>query len=237
MVLRNVSRHPFRAAASIFGIGFAVAILVIGFVFTDAMEKPDRNPVLGRRAAGRHRHLRRAAIGGRTAYALARLPGVIAVEPQRTVAARIRAGHRERYLAITGVPPNRGSSASSIATAVPIRMPPSGVVSLGDPRATCSASLPGDEVTIEVLEGARPVRHVRITGLVDDILGCRCTWTWTPCTHDAGRRRRCPARCCSSTPAQEAALSARAEGGCPPSPAPASSGPWCRAFATRWPRT
>ena len=39
MVLRNVTRHPLRAAASIFGIGFAVAILMIGFVFTDAMDR------------------------------------------------------------------------------------------------------------------------------------------------------------------------------------------------------
>ena len=39
MVLRNVTRHPLRAAASIFGIGFAVAILMIGFVFSDAIER------------------------------------------------------------------------------------------------------------------------------------------------------------------------------------------------------
>ena len=39
MVLRNVTRHPLRAAASIFGIGFAVAILMIGFVFADAIER------------------------------------------------------------------------------------------------------------------------------------------------------------------------------------------------------
>ena len=39
MVLRNVTRHPLRAAASVFGIAFAVAILMIGFVFTDAIEQ------------------------------------------------------------------------------------------------------------------------------------------------------------------------------------------------------
>jgi putative ABC transport system permease protein len=30
---------------------------------------------------------------------------------------------------------------------------------------------PGDEVTIEILEGVRPVRRIRVTGLVDDVLG------------------------------------------------------------------
>ena len=39
MVLRNVTRHPLRAAASIFGIGFAVAMLMIGFVFADAIDR------------------------------------------------------------------------------------------------------------------------------------------------------------------------------------------------------
>ena len=39
-------------------------------------------------------------------HALARLPGVIAVEPQRVVPARIRAGHRHRNIAITGVLPD-----------------------------------------------------------------------------------------------------------------------------------
>ena len=33
------SRHPFRAAASIVGIAFAVAILMVGFVFIDAIER------------------------------------------------------------------------------------------------------------------------------------------------------------------------------------------------------
>ena len=39
MVLRNVMRHPLRAAASVFGIAFAVAILMIGFVFNDAIDR------------------------------------------------------------------------------------------------------------------------------------------------------------------------------------------------------
>ena len=39
MVLRNVTRHPMRAAASVFGIAFAVAILMIGFVFSDAIDR------------------------------------------------------------------------------------------------------------------------------------------------------------------------------------------------------
>ena len=84
MVVRNVSRHPFRAAASIFGISFAVAILMIGFVFSQAIERliltqfwdAERQDVTVNFVEPRSERAR---------YELARLPGVIAVEPQRTV--------------------------------------------------------------------------------------------------------------------------------------------------------
>ena len=169
MVLRNVSRHPFRAAASIFGIGFAVAILMIGFVFADAMENlietqfwvAERQDVTVTFVEPRSEAAR---------YALAQLPGVIAVEPQRTVAARVRAGHRERYLAITGVPPNPRFRRIVDRDGRAMRVPPSGVV-FSKILADVLGVRTGDEVTIEVLEGARPVRHVRVTGLVDDVLG------------------------------------------------------------------
>jgi putative ABC transport system permease protein len=169
MVLRNVTRHPFRAAASVFGIAFAVAILMIGFVFNDAIERliitqfseAERQDVTVNFIEPR----------GETArYALARLPGVVAVEPQRSVAARIRSGHRDRYLAITGVPPTPRFRRIVDRDGKAIRLPPSGVV-LSLTLATVLEVVPGDEVTLEVLEGNRPVRQIQVTGLVDDIMG------------------------------------------------------------------
>ena len=89
MVLRNIARHPFRAGASIFGISFAVAILMIGFVFNDAIGRliltqfweAERQDVTVNFVEPRSDDAR---------HALARLPGVIAVEPQRTVAVRVQ---------------------------------------------------------------------------------------------------------------------------------------------------
>jgi putative ABC transport system permease protein len=169
MVLRNLTRHPLRAAASIFGIGFAVAILMIGFVFTDAIEQliqtqfweAERQDVTvtfvePRDDAARHE--------------LMRLPGVVAVEPQRSVPVRIRSGHRERYLAITGVPPQPRFKRIVDRNGQPIRLPPSGVV-LSLMLADVLGVAPGSTVTLEVLEGHRPTRQTQVTGLVDDILG------------------------------------------------------------------
>jgi putative ABC transport system permease protein len=169
MVLRNIARHPFRAGASIFGISFAVAILMIGLVFTDATERliqtqfweAERQDVTVNFVEPRSSAAR---------YALARLPGVVAVEPQRTVAVRVRAGHRERYLAITGVPPTPRLKRIVDRNGEPIRLPPGGVV-LSQTLANALEISIGDVVTMEVLEGHRPIRRVEVSGLVDDLLG------------------------------------------------------------------
>jgi putative ABC transport system permease protein len=169
MVLRNVTRHPLRAAASVFGIGFAVAILMIGFVFTDAIEKlidtqfwvTERQDVTVAFVEPRSDAAR---------LALSRLPGVLAVEPQRAVAARVRSGHRERYLAITGVPPQPRFKRIVDGDGRAIQMPISGVV-LSRTLAEVLDVSPGESVTVEVLEGARPVRQVVVAGQVDDVLG------------------------------------------------------------------
>jgi len=169
MVLRNLARHPFRAGASIFGISFAVAILMVGFVFTDATDRliltqfweAERQDVTVNFVEPRSDDAR---------HALARLPGVIAVEPQRTVAVRVRAGHRERYLAITGVPPNPRFKRIVDRNGQPIRLPPGGVV-LSLTLAQALGITTGDIVTMEVLEGLRPTRRVEVSGLVDDVLG------------------------------------------------------------------
>jgi putative ABC transport system permease protein len=169
MVLRNIARHPFRAGASVFGISFAVAILMIGLVFTDATEQliqtqfweAERQDVTVNFVEPRT---------GAVKYALAQLPGVIAVEPQRTVAVRVRAGHRERYLAITGVPPTPRFKRIVDRNGEPIRLPPGGVV-LSQTLANALEISIGDVVTMEVLEGHRPTRRVEVSGLVDDLLG------------------------------------------------------------------
>jgi putative ABC transport system permease protein len=169
MVLRNVMRHPLRAAASVFGIAFAVSILMIGFVFNDAIDRlmltqfwdAERQDVTVNFIEPRNESVR---------YALARLPGVVAVEPQRTVAVRIRSGFRDRYLSITGVSLNPRLKRIVDRDGREIRMPPSGVV-LSLTLANVLGVTPGDDITLEVLEGQRPTRRVQVTGLVDDIMG------------------------------------------------------------------
>jgi putative ABC transport system permease protein len=106
----------------------------------------------------------------RARHALARMPGVIAVEPQRVVAVRIRAGHRQRYLAVTGVPPIPRLKRIVNRSGTSVHVPPSGVV-LSSVLADTLGVTPGNIVSVDVLEGHRPVRDLQVTGVVDDILG------------------------------------------------------------------
>jgi putative ABC transport system permease protein len=169
MVLRNVWRHPVRATASIFGIAFAVAILMIGLVFTDAIDQlittqffvSERQDVTVNYVEPRSSDAR---------HALARLPGVIAVQPERSVAARIRSAHRERYLSVTGVAPGSRLRRIVDRNGDAVRIPPSGVV-LSAKLAEVLGVTAGHEVTLEVLEGSRPRLRSTVTGLVDDVLG------------------------------------------------------------------
>ena len=208
---------------------------MIGFVFIDAIERlittqfwdAERQDVTvtfvePRRPARRH--------------ALARLPGVIAVEPQRIVAVRIRSGHRERYLAITGVRRTPRFAGSSIADGRAIRLPPSGVV-LSQMLADVLGVSAGDTVTLEVLEGARPVaqvavdgprrRHPRLSAYMD-----------MAALHALMREGDVSSGALLLVDAaQRAAAVASAEGSCRPSRAPASSAPCFAASARRWPRT
>ena len=169
MIVRNLSRHPLRAAASIFGIALAVATLMIGLVFVHVMDRliavqfwvAERQDVTVTFSEPRSADAWRA---------VARLPGVLAAEPQRSVPARVRSLYRERYLAVTGVTPGSRLREVIDTTARSIRVAASGVT-ISQKLAEVLDVAPGDTVSIEVLEGTRPVRQVTVANVVDDVMG------------------------------------------------------------------
>ena len=95
----------------------------------------------------------------------------MAVEPQRVVPARIRAGHRHRNVSIVGVLPQAGCAASSTGGAGVIRaaaIGPGGVeTSRRDARRDCRQA----GCRLKCSRGARPMIDLPVVGLVDDALG------------------------------------------------------------------
>jgi putative ABC transport system permease protein len=169
MVLRNIERQPARAAASVVGIGFAAAILIVGFVFVEAMQRLiETQFTLAERQDVTVSFVE--PLSERARHALARLPGVHTVEPQRVVPARLRAGHRERTLAITGLPPEPQLRRVVNRAGRAVTLPPEGLI-VSRRLAEVLGVEPGGHVTVEVLEGQRPTWTLPLVGTVDDTLG------------------------------------------------------------------
>ena len=169
MVARNLARRPFRAVASIAGIAAAVALLMVGRVMFDAMDR-----LIATQFSVTQRHdAALSFVEPRSAAArfeLASLPGVIAVEPARTVAARITAQHRSRLVALIGIQPDARLQRIVDADGVAVAVPADGVV-LSRALADVLGVSAGGTVTLAVLEGTRRERVVTVSALVEDVLG------------------------------------------------------------------
>ncbi len=169
MVLRNLVRHPVRAALSVCGIALAIGVLMVGVVFLDVMERL----ILIQFWVAEREDVTVTLTEPHSAdawFELSRLPGVIAAEPQRSVPARIRSAHRERYLAVTGVTPGARLQQVVDRDGRQARVSASGVT-ISKALARILDVAPGETITIEVLEGNRPVQRAVVAHIVDDMLG------------------------------------------------------------------
>ncbi len=169
IILRNLSRQPAKAILSIFGISLAAALLFTGFYFFDAINRiieiqfneVVRNDV---DVAFYNPH------PGRTRYDLANLPGVMKTEVFRAVPARIRFEHRTRRVGLLGAESNGDLRRIVDKDGKIFHLPPDGVV-LSKALADFLEIETGDILTVEVLEGARPVRQIKVAGTVDELMG------------------------------------------------------------------
>jgi putative ABC transport system permease protein len=169
MIVRNLERQPVRALTTVVGIAFAGAILQVGFSLIDAVNRLINTQfVMAERQDLTVAFVEPLSASAR--FELERLPAVRRVEAQRTVPVRLRAGHRERTLAITGVPADpvlRRPVDRDDRVVIP---PPEGLV-LSAILGRVLDIRPGDMVTVEVLEGRRQVRELPVAGLVEDTFG------------------------------------------------------------------
>ena len=150
------------------GIAFAVAILLVGRFFVDAIL---------RIADVQFRHVQRENLTvvfntprpSAVRYELAHLPGVLGLETFRSVPARLRAGYRSRRAVILGLE-REGELRRLVGVDRVTPIPADGVV-LTAKLAEILRIGPGDTLTVEVLEGSRPVRRVPVAGVVAELLG------------------------------------------------------------------
>jgi putative ABC transport system permease protein len=169
MVLRNVGRHPVRAATSVVGIALAVAMLIVGTFFLDSLDVlMDVQFQLMQRQDITVNFVE--PVSSSALHEVARLPGVIYAEPLRAVPARLRAGPRSRQVAIMGLRAQPHLNLVFDVARGPMTLPPEGLV-LSDKLAEVLGVTVGDAVAVEVLEGRRPVRTQRVSAVVEEYMG------------------------------------------------------------------
>jgi putative ABC transport system permease protein len=169
IILRNLSRRPTRALLSTVGIACAVAILIVGRFFVDSVRHiaDVQFRIVERADATVSFHEPQP---GSARFEVARLPGVLGAEPYRAVPARLRFEHRSRRIALVGLPAGAELRRPVDRDLVPVAIPESGVV-LTKRLAEILGARPGSLLTVEVLEGQRPVREVAVAALVDELIG------------------------------------------------------------------
>jgi putative ABC transport system permease protein len=169
IAVRNLERRPMQALFTIAGLALATGILIVPNGFRDSVaqildtqwdtiQRQDLGIGLVEPASAQVSHLFR------------QLPGVVTVEPFRGTFARIGFGHQRRQLGILGIPSDGLHNRVLDDHDHLIQLQPGDlVVSLK--LAEVLGARVGDELRVEILDGKRPVRTVRLVGLAGDFTG------------------------------------------------------------------
>ncbi len=169
MILRNLERRPVKAILSGLGIAWAVAILLLGRYFFDAIDK-----IMDVQFQTIQREdmtvLFANPLPAGVRYDLNHIEGVQKAEPFRAVAIRLRFGHHSKRVGLFGLEPQGELRSLVDKEEKKVFLPPDGLI-LTAKLAEILGAAPGDTLTVEVLEGARPVRKLVLAGLVDEMVG------------------------------------------------------------------
>ncbi len=171
MIIRHIQRRPVKSLLSVIGIAMACGIMMTGrfqqdtisymmYIQYGLMQREDISLTFVEPTS-------RKAI-----FELKNMHGVKHVEAFRTVPVRLRFQHRNHRTAIHGVSPDGDIKRLFDAKLKLIKLPDEGIV-LTDFLGKLLGVKAGDRLTVEVLEGNRPVRELTVVGLVNEYMGAR----------------------------------------------------------------
>lgn len=170
MIIRHIARQPLKAALTMIGISAACGILMVTNFQRDAI-----GWMIGVQYGLSSREdltvLFTDPTPRRALYSLRNIEGVAHVEGFRSVPARLVHGHRSQRLAVDGLEPGNELQRVLDAELRPVGIPAEGIV-LTEYLATEILHIrPGELLTVEVLEGSRPVLQVPVVGTTRQYLG------------------------------------------------------------------
>ncbi len=169
IAVRNIERRPLQAILTVAGLALATALLILPNTIRagiadildnqwDVVQRQDLNLGFAEPSALR------------TLHELERLPGVLHVEPSRSFAARVHFRGATRQIGVRSLDPGAAHSRAVDEHNREIPPDPEGLI-VSSKLAEVLGARPGDELILEVLEGRRPVRAVRLAGLAMDFTG------------------------------------------------------------------
>ncbi|WP_374675656.1 ABC transporter permease [Ideonella sp.] len=170
MVLRNMERRPLRTALSIAGVAAAVAIVIMGNFFRDAIEVIVDTQLKVALRADVTVWTTDAVDEPRTRLALARLPGVRQVESNRYVPVTLRHGHLSERTILRGYP-----GRPELGRLIDVDQRESLIEGRGllltDRLARQLGLQPGDPVQVEVMEGRARTLTLPLGGTLPEMMG------------------------------------------------------------------
>jgi putative ABC transport system permease protein len=169
IIIRNIERRPMRSLLTIIGIALSCACMIAATFFQDAIEFMVN--VQFKRSQKEDMTVTFIEPTSRKAiYELKGLRGVEHVEVFRSVPARLRFQQRSYRTSIQGIEPGNRLHFLLDTDLKPIDIPPEGIV-LTDYLRNILGVKPGDMLTVEVLEGSKPLRQVPVVSFAKQYIG------------------------------------------------------------------
>jgi putative ABC transport system permease protein len=173
MILRQLERRPWRSTLAVAGVAAAVAIVVLGNFFRDAIGHiVERQFNVAMRADVQVWMLE--TTNDTAAQALARAPGVFRVESTRQVAVDLVHGARRQRVQIRGLDTDAQLNQVIDAQGRVVRLVGQGLV-LTDRLADKLGLRVGDTVQAEVLEGRPRILTLTVDATVQETMGLNAT--------------------------------------------------------------
>lgn len=169
LIARNLQRRPLRTLLTCLGLALGTAVMMMGRFQNDAIDD-----IVQRQFRQAERHDISVSFfepqSPRVMNELARLPGVLTAERERSVPVIVRFRAADYRTVLRGLPPDSRLRSTIDHEGNPIRLPLRGVV-LTDYLADLLGARLGDTIELETLDARRRVLRLPLTGVVGEPFG------------------------------------------------------------------
>lgn len=169
MIFRHIERRPVKSLLSVIGIAFACGIMMTATFQDDAI-----NHIVDAQFGQAQREDLAVSFvepaSGRAEGELMSMNGVLNAEPFRAVPVRLKYRNKSFRTLIQGFKANGDLHRLLDARLRPVELRPDGIV-LTDYLGKFLGIAPGETLTVEVLEGARPAKEAAVDSFVSEFVG------------------------------------------------------------------